>query len=310
MDRSPGAAATNCLAACSLPGDPEEQKALRRTPFGPTIAPCATDQHVRGSGPLNSKVTFVMIFAACLVCGTDVMAEKKPRLAPELRSNFGQSNVNVIVQFTDVLTARHDQKVHALGGTLQHRLNLIKAGSYSIPAAALHTLADDPEVAYISPDRHLSGTKSGASTVAALDYHTDTVNAPAAWSRNLNGSGVGVAVIDSGITTTPDLNGQNIVFSQNFVASSGSANDQFGHGSHVAGIIAGTGKKSSGTGYIYTFKGIADGVNLINLRVLDQNGAGTDSQVIAAIDMAIQLKSKYNIRVINLSLGRPVYESY
>ena len=51
-------------------------------------------------------------------------------------------------------------------------------------------------------------------------------------------------------------------------------------------------------------------MKLINLRVLDQNGAGTDSQVIAAIDMAIQLKSKYNIRVINLSLGRPVYESY
>ena len=51
-------------------------------------------------------------------------------------------------------------------------------------------------------------------------------------------------------------------------------------------------------------------MKLINLRVLDQNGAGTDSQVIAAIQTAIQLKSKYNIRVINLSLGRPVYESY
>jgi|SRR5215469_3920656 len=87
-------------------------------------------------------------------------------------------------------------------------------------------------------------------------------------------------------------------------------NDQFGHGTHVAGIIAGTGMKSSGSGYIYTFKGIAEGVTLINLRVLDQNAAGTDSQVIAAIDTAIQLKSKYNIRIINLSLGRPVYESY
>ena len=59
-----------------------------------------------------------------------------------------------------------------------------------------------------------------------------------------------------------------------------------------------------------TFKGIAPNVQLINLRVLDRNGSGTDSSVIAAIDRAIQLKSKYNIRVINLSLGRPVYESY
>ena len=55
---------------------------------------------------------------------------------------------------------------------------------------------------------------------------------------------------------------------------------------------------------------MAPGVNLINLRVLDSNGSGTDSAVISAINTAIQLKSKYNIRVINLSLGRPVYESY
>jgi serine protease AprX len=56
--------------------------------------------------------------------------------------------------------------------------------------------------------------------------------------------------------------------------------------------------------------GLADQVSLINFRVLDQNGEGTDSEVIAAIQQAIALKSKYNIRVINLSLGRPVWESY
>src|SRR5208282_4947363 len=56
--------------------------------------------------------------------------------------------------------------------------------------------------------------------------------------------------------------------------------------------------------------GMAPGANIINLRVLDQNGSGTDSQVVAAIQQAIQLKSQYNIRVINLSLGRPVFESY
>src|SRR5207249_5699146 len=63
---------------------------------------------------------------------------------------------------------------------------------------------------------------------------------------------------------------------------------------------------------IYTFKGIAPNANLINLRALDQNGSGTDGTVISAIQEAIQLKSMYNIRVINLSLslGRPVFESY
>src|SRR5207247_7852226 len=59
-----------------------------------------------------------------------------------------------------------------------------------------------------------------------------------------------------------------------------------------------------------TFKGGEPNVNLVNLRVLDQNGAGQESDVISAIERAISLKSVYNIRVINLSLGRPVFESY
>src|SRR5438128_4636079 len=66
----------------------------------------------------------------------------------------------------------------------------------------------------------------------------------------------------------------------------------------------------SGNHFSHTFKGIAPNANIINLRALDQNGVGTDSSVIAAIDAAIRLKSKYNIRVINLSRGRQVYESY
>src|SRR5207248_1772535 len=72
----------------------------------------------------------------------------------------------------------------------------------------------------------------------------------------------------------------------------------------------GNGAASTGVPYFKTFRGVAPTANLINLRVLDGNGAGTDSAVIAAVNAAIQLKSKYNIRVINLSLGRPVYESY
>src|SRR5437870_13284919 len=79
---------------------------------------------------------------------------------------------------------------------------------------------------------------------------------------------------------------------------------------HMSGIIAGAGWFSTGSNFTHTFKGIAPNANIINLRVLDQNGAGTESGVISAIQRAIQLKSSYNIRVINLSLGHPVYESY
>jgi serine protease AprX len=137
----------------------------------------------------------------------------------------------------------------------------------------------------------------------------------AAQQYPFNGAGVGVAVIDSGIADHPDLHTaagpSRVVYSQSFVSGNSSAVDAYGHGTHVAGILGGNGAASgSGSGYSIQFSGIAPNVNLINLRVLDQNGMGTDSQVIAAIQQAIQLASQYNIRVINLSLGRPVYESY
>ncbi len=91
-----------------------------------------------------------------------------------------------------------------------------------------------------------------------------------------------------------------IVYQQSFVG--GTPADQYGHGTHVAGILAG-----NGNGTVY--QGVAYNANLINLRVLDANGNGTDANVIQAIATAIMLSSKYNIKVINLSLGRPVYES-
>jgi serine protease AprX len=121
-------------------------------------------------------------------------------------------------------------------------------------------------------------------------------------------------VIDSGVYAHDDLKTANglasrIVYSQSFLPGL-SASDQNGHGTHVAGIVGGNGKDSTGVGFTRTFKGIAPNVNLVNLRVLDANGAGTDAGVIDAIETAISLKDTYNIRIINLSLGRPVYESY
>ena len=127
-----------------------------------------------------------------------------------------------------------------------------------------------------------------------------------------------MAVIDSGINpNTYDFynaagKGSNrVVYHQDFTGASQynfqgvRVYDTYGHGTHVAGIIGGSGNLSNGA-----ITGVAPAVNLIDLRVLDQNGNGSDSQVIAAIQQAINLKSQYNIRIINLSLGRGVFMSY
>ena len=86
--------------------------------------------------------------------------------------------------------------------------------------------------------------------------------------------------------------------------------DLYGHGTHVAGIIGGNGADSRCATCNVTIQGIAPKVNLVSFKVLNRQGEGTESAVIQAIQAAIQLKTTYNIRVINLSLGRPVFESY
>ena len=256
---------------------------------------------------MRSKTSLAVIILALVA----IAAAKTEKLAPELRNQRDGHTVNVIVQYKAQPTADDHRRLATHGARHNGDLSLIHGMMVSVPANRVNRLSDDPSVKFISPDRRLGG------------YLTNTapaINAPYAWSLGLSGIGIGVAVIDSGMVDKKngsvkksDLNksgtgDSRIVYSQSWVNDGLGTADGFGHGTHVAGIIGGSDYNS--TGDVLTFKGIAPNVQLINLRVLDRNGSGTDSSVIAAIDTAIQLKSKYNIRVINLSLGRPVYESY
>src|SRR5712691_2699138 len=238
------------------------------------------------------------------------LADGKHKLSKDLEALKGGNSgatVDVIIQFNQTPIDAHHQKVQNKGGVLKTKLDVIKGAHYSVPVESLDALADDPDVAYISPDRPLKDL---------LDNTAAAVNAKAAWQSGFDGTGIGVAVIDSGIDSmseTQDLYGSNgktrILYNQDFVG--GGTDDYYGHGEHVAGIIAGSGRDSSYS-WVDTrmFKGIAPNANLINLRVLDQNGQGTDSGVISAIQVAINLQNKLHIRVMNLSLGRQVFESY
>src|SRR2546430_1441178 len=261
-------------------------------------------------------VLFALI--TLLASGLSFADGKKHKLSKDLDALKGGHNgatVDVIIQFNQTPTAVHHQKVQNKGGALKTKLDFIKGAHYSVLTGSLEDLRRDPDVADISPNCPLRGT--GTST---LDYAGEAVNASVALQQwGLDGTGIGVAVIDSGVTAVGDLYwwnpsnqtyGSRVVYSQSFVPGTTDTSDLYGHGTHVAGIIAGAGWFSTGSNFTHTFKGIAPNANIINLRVLDQNGAGTDTSVIAAIQTAISLKSTYNIRVINLSLGRQVYESY
>lgn len=224
-----------------------------------------------------------------------------PKVAQDLDNVDPESRVDVIVQYRQAPTVARHQRMRAAGGLRKRSLHLIQGASYSVSASELENLSNDPEVLFVSRDNPVH-----AAATPTLDYFRETVNSAIANANTWKGTGIGVAVLDSGIFNFGDLS--NVVYTESFVDGAPAGIDGYGHGTHVAGILAGNGLISNGTDY--QFGGVAPGVKLLDFRVLDNNGVGTDSGVIAAIQRAIALKSTYNIRVINLSLGRPVTQSH
>jgi serine protease AprX len=243
-----------------------------------------------------------LLFGVAILSSAAQRFGHNPKMSDDLTLVDPQTQCNVIVLWKHVPEDQEHQKVISRGGKLRRRFSKLSSAAYSIPGSALSDLANDPDVAFIAPDRPVH---------SKLDYTAAAVNAAAAWSSNLTGAGVGVALIDSGVNPNADFNSRaRIVYNQDFAGGSPSGGDLYGHGEHVAGILGGNGTNSSCGNCDREIKGMAPGVNIVNLRALDVNGSGTDSTVMAAIDKAIALASTYNIRVMNLSLGRPVYESY
>ena len=209
--------------------------------------------------------------------------------------------MTVVVQYSSTPTAALFNLLAGNGATTKSRFNHVpKVQVITVPERLVPLIAQLPGVKMVSPDRKV---------VKHLDLTAGTVGSAIANQYGWTGKNVGIAVIDSGVdAANADLKtssgASRVVYSEDFTGQ-GTTADRYGHGSHVAGIIAGNGANSGGK-----YKGIAPESKIINLRVLDETGSGSDSAVIAAIDRAIQLKFTYNIRIINLSLGRPIYESF
>ena len=213
--------------------------------------------------------------------------------------------MDVIVQFKKSAGATD---LSADGAAIKSDMSFINAKLVTVQGSSLSSLASHSEVAYISPNRKVRG---------AMDPVVTAVNADVANANGWDGTGVGVAILDSGVSYVSDLNSDGnttpsrVVYNQSFVPGDTSITDAYGHGTHVAGIVAGNAYSSTTQhNYPNVYRGIAPEANIISMRVLDSTGASVDSAVIAAIQQAISLKNTYNIRVINLSLSRGVYESY
>jgi len=232
-------------------------------------------------------------------------AQPKPKLGPQAERRANQANgVSRVIVTVDESPSGADveSEIGRQGGGVRRRLGLINGYVADLPNGVIKHLAEHAGVKHISLDRLIVGAneRTGA-TVGATAVRQEL---------GFDGSGVGVAVIDSGITPWhDDLGGggtlQRVERFVNFVDERPTPHDDYGHGTHVAGIIAGNGTDSSGRR-----SGIAPNASLIVLKVLDAAGHGRISDVIAALDYVVAHKDELNIRVVNLSVATGVYESY
>lgn len=193
-----------------------------------------------------------------------------------------------------------------VGGKVKKSLNNLGLVSAELPLSKVRELVKSDTVAYVSPDR---GVQSFGFVEQVIGANQGDGRSELPGFESLNGSGVGIAVLDSGIDTAHNSikaagARPSVVFSKTYT-SVPAGKDYYGHGTHVASLLAGDQvfKNDAYTGIAYESK-------IINLAVLDKYGKGSTSNVIAAIDWVIANKTTHNIRVINMSLGTPPKDSY
>jgi serine protease AprX len=247
-------------------------------------------------------------------------AETLPSLNPALADLAARSphkRVEVIVQLNPG-TARGAAAplVRELGGKVTRDLHIINAVAAELPAAGARELASRPEVRAVSPN---AATKPQATGDGLSTSYNASIQTPYLWNTYRGtGRGVGVAVVDTGIAGgLADFRASALDKSSRVIGSAvvnpdaKTAADTYGHGTHVAGIIAGDSRnRDDGDSNKSRFMGVAPGANLISIKASDDDGNATVLDVIAGIQFAVDHKAEYNIRVLNLSLESSATESY
>jgi serine protease AprX len=260
---------------------------------------------------IDMRRVLVALFAICVSLG--VATPARVVTAPR------RAHLSADLQLHQQSRSRHKARVIVHGDAAQvqeiasrHGLRIVRELAHEsvveATGAQIAALAAEPGLDHLSGDVPVGSFMSVSNKSTAADQ-----TRAGTWGllgigsiSGVNGQGVGVALLDSGISSHKAL-GTKVVASVSFVTGDADRIDEFGHGTHIAGIISGSASVASGVTTSYS-GGIAPGAHLVNVRVLGANGTGLTSDVIAGIDWVIANRSTYNIRIINLSLGHSVME--
>jgi serine protease AprX len=286
--------------------------------------------------PLAS-LSFAALLVTALVPQTAVAAPGHGRAA---------DGVSVIVRAAPGRLADAGDAIRRAGGTVDGRIAVIHAYNATVPASALWSLTSAAGVADVSENVPLrllgaapSSDQPGTEDLGSLESVRRMIGADAYWDAGFDGEGIDVAVIDSGVAPVLGLSGAGAVISGpdlSFESQDPDLRylDTYGHGTHMAGIIAGndglasgddeddeddsaaTPADDAGSGNAGGFRGVAPGARIVSLKVADAFGTTDLSQVLAAIDWVVKHRHDHsgpvdlNIRVLNLSFGTDGTQAY
>ena len=252
--------------------------------------------------------------------------EKPTKLDKVLRkaADAGDKSAQrVIVRTRKGYTSAVADRLKKHGDRVESEHRRLNSFTATVHGEDLRALEGDPDIEGLSVDAIIAageGSPDDGQASAAVDgLLTEALGLT---GTKYEGEKVSIAVIDSGLEKSPDLDGGRSDRFFDFTADGqkGHPYDDYGHGTHVATLIGGEGKDSERdvevleNGKIHKIKitpyrGVAPKARIISLKVLDADGAGYTSSVLRAIEFAIESRDELNIGVINLSLGHPIYES-
>jgi serine protease AprX len=245
----------------------------------------------------------VGLAAGLTVLGLVVIASNRPV------GSIGVGEVSVIVRAASV--HRASEAVSATHGQVTRVLQIVDGVAATIPRTALGALASTPGVHEVLPDYKLhvqsvEPVRAGQASTDPRSVYGEEVEALRTRALGWSGQGVTVALLDTGISG-PDLAARVKPVKNDVTGVSstcvdlsgeGTCRDTYGHGTFMAGIIAGDGSSSGGK-----YTGIAPKANLVSIKVASADGSADVSTVLAGIQWAVSFKDRYGIKVLNLSLG-------
>jgi serine protease AprX len=227
------------------------------------------------------------------------------RVDPALTAGDG-AEVRVIVRHRPGSGAAAERAVRRSGGQVTQRLPLVDGFAAVLPRAAVRGLTAADGVEVVSADRTVALQGSAAGQGGA-SLAPRVVNAPSAWAAGATGAGVTVALVDTGVADVPDLAGRIVPVRDDLtgrtapcydLSGEGHCGDSYGHGTFLAGLVAGNGASAGGAA-----TGAAPEARVLSVKVAGADGAADVSTVLAAIQWVVSFRERYDVRVLNLSLG-------